>query len=280
MTDPRTWLAVLLSLAWSIQVHAAPQRVMSLSMCTDGLLLELLPKERIVSLSFYAEQPDNLAVWPQAKGIPTNSGTVEEVLAARPDLVLAGTYTTPAARRILKSGHFALLEVPPADDFQAIRDVTRQVGHVLERDAEAEALIERMDATLRRLDETRPSKDVRVAAWGEGGSIPGKGTLFDAVLRAAGGVNIADAGEHLSPYTSFGLEQLLTARPDVIAYSSSTTETPGRNTELALHPVVLKYFKGRRITYLSSLYACGTVESANAAVALRSDLQRAAGAGS
>src|SRR3984957_10984301 len=105
-----------------------PQHVMSLSMCTDDLLLELLPPQRIASVTYYSRDPSNSYQWPQAAKVPVNWGTVEEVLAEKPDLVLAGTYTTPATRSLLKKMHLPLLEVPPAADFNEIRAVTRQVG--------------------------------------------------------------------------------------------------------------------------------------------------------
>jgi iron complex transport system substrate-binding protein len=254
-----------------------PQRVMSLSMCTDALLLELLPPERIASLSFYAHQSPSLSVWPQAARIPVNYGTAEEVLALKPDMVLTGTYTTPAARRILRSGGFAILEVPPADDFVAIRRVTRLVAHALARDPVAVELLARMDATLGLLADSRPAHPIRVVAWGEGGSIPGRGTLFDAILQAAGGINIAHGKDPAAAYAAFDLEQLLRAEPDVIAYSSGTLDTPGLNTDLAVHPVLLRHFAGRRITYPAALYACGTPASARAAETLRAALLSAVG---
>jgi iron complex transport system substrate-binding protein len=274
----KTWVAALACcVSLALTVHAAmaaePQRVMSLSMCTDDLLLELLPPERIASLTYYVRERSNAELWPQAAAVPINYGTTEEILAAKPDLVLAGTYTTPATRRILMELHFALLEVPPATNFEEIRAMTRDVARVLGREQAAAALITKMDATLRELESGQPSSRIRVAAWGEAGAVPGKGTLFDTILTAAGGVNIA-AGDR-GPYTSFDVEQLLLARPDVIAYSSSTTDTPGLNTDLALHPLILKMYAGRRITYPSALSSCGLVESANAAVALRASLQKA-----
>src|SRR5277367_5620286 len=195
---------------------AGPQRVMSLSMCTDDLLLDLLPPERITSVTYYARDPSISYVWPQAAKVAINSGTVEEVLAAKPDLVLAGIYTTPATRSLLKKMHMPLLEVAPAVDFDQIRAVTRNVAHALKRDAAGEALIARMDSTLQELAATKPAQLIRVAAWGEGGSVPGKGTLFDAILRAAGGINVAASADG-GPYLSFGMEQLIIARPDVIA---------------------------------------------------------------
>ncbi len=246
---------------------------MSLSLCTDELLLELLPPERIASLTYYSREPGNLRIWPQAARVPVNWGGAEEILAAKPDLVLAGTYTTPGARALLERLNFPLLEIPPANDFEQIRQTTRWVARALAREAEGEALITRMDATLHQLRDSAPTVVIRVVAWGEGGSVPGRGTLFDAILRAAGGVNIAANSE--AAYTSFDLEQLILARPDVIAYSSQTLETPGIGTDQAQHPLLQALFRGRRITYPGALYSCGVVESADAAVALRAGLLKA-----
>jgi iron complex transport system substrate-binding protein len=275
-------LALALALAMARPVPAessGPQHVMSLSMCTDDLLLELLPPERIASVTYYARQPSISYLWPQAAKVAINSGTVEEVLAEKPDLVLAGTYTTPATRALLKKLRMPLFEVAPAADFDEIRAVTRGVAHVLKRDAVGEALIAKMDSTLHELDATKPAQIIRVAAWGEGGSIPGKGTLFDAILRAAGGTNIAASGDG-GPWLSFGMEQLILAHPDVIAYASNTTDTPGLNTDMAQHPLILKLYSKRRVTYPSALYSCGVVESADAAVALRAKLLQAMRGGS
>ena len=255
-----------------------PQHVMSLSMCTDDLLLELLPPQRIASVTYYSRDPSNSYQWPQAAKVPVNWGTVEEVLAEKPDLVLAGTYTTPAARSLLKKMHLPLLEVPPAADFNEIRAVTRQVAHALGRDEVGEALIAKMDSTLHELANSRPPRSIRVAAWGEGGAIPGRGTMFDSILRAAGGINIAASLD--SAYTSFDVEQLLMAHPDILAYAGHITDTPGRNTDLALHPVILKLYARRRVTYPGALYSCGVVESADAAVALRASLLQAMRGGS
>jgi iron complex transport system substrate-binding protein len=251
---------------------SAPRHVMSLSMCTDDLLLELLPPERIASITYYSRDPSISQQWPRAAKVRINWGTAEEVLAEKPDLVLAGTYTTPATRSLLKKLGWPLLEVPPAADFEEIRVVTRQVARALKEEAAGEALIAKMDSTLRELAASKPAQNMRVAAWGEGGSIPGKGTLFDAILTAAGGVNIAATLG--GAYTAFDVEQLIAAHPDILAYAGNITETPGLNTELAQHPVIRKLYSGRSVTYPSALYNCGVVESADAAVALRASLLR------
>jgi iron complex transport system substrate-binding protein len=258
--------------------ESVPKHVMSLSMCTDDLLLELLPPERIASVTYYSRDPSISSFWPQAAKVAVNFGTIEEVLAQKPDLVLAGTYTTPGARMLLKKLHMPLLEVAPAADFDEIRATTRLVAGALGREALGEALLAKMDLTLLELEATKPPRSLRVAAWGEGGSIPGKGTLFDSILLAAGAVNVANSEG--GAYESFGIEQLLFARPDILAFARNITDTPGLNTELAQHPLILKLYSGRTVTYPGALYSCGVPESADAAVALRASLLKAMRGGS
>ncbi len=246
---------------------------MSLSMCTDALVLDLLPLNRIASVTFLSRDPSNSFLWPQAAKVYINYGNAEEVFAEKPDLVLAGTYTTPATRMLIKKVGISMLEIPAANNFAEIRATTRSVAHALGEDALGEALIAKMDATLRELEATKPQRIIRVAGWNGGGSVPGRGTLFDAILTAAGGVNVASSDGESDG--SFDLEQLLRARPDVLAYGSDTSSTPSLHTDEALHPIVLKLYAGRRITYPSALYSCGVVESADAAVALRASLLKA-----
>ena len=265
-------VAILSALVLPLSVAAAPtgpRHVMSLSVCTDDLLLDLLPPERIASVTYLSRDPSNSYLWPQAAKVGINYGYAEEVLAEKPDLVLAGTYTTPATRMLIKRLGMPMLEVPPANNFDEIRVQTRTVAHALGQDAVAERLIARMDTTLKQLESTKPSRIIRVAGWSGGASVPGKGTLFDAILRAAGGVNIAsDEGESNA---AFDIEQLLRARPDILAYGEDSV-SPSLRTDEAQHPIILELYSRRRITYPNALYSCGVVESAEAAVALRASL--------
>jgi iron complex transport system substrate-binding protein len=254
----------------SAATNSVPRHVMSLSVCTDALLLELLPLDRIASVTFLSREPSNSFLWPQAAKVPINYGNAEEVYAEKPDFVLAGTYTTPAARMLVKKVGIPMLEVPAANNFDEIRSTTRKVAHALGQDEAGEKLIAKMDGTLQGLASTKPQRAIRVAGWNGDGSVPGRGTLFDAILTAAGGVNIAATeGEGDG---SFDLEQLLQAHPDVLAYGSDGSSTPSLHTDRALHPLILELYAGRRISYPSALYSCGVVESADAAVALRAGL--------
>ncbi|HEY4264187.1 MAG TPA: ABC transporter substrate-binding protein [Micropepsaceae bacterium] len=248
-----------------------PQRVMSLNLCTDQLVLQLLPPERISSVTYISRIPGYSFLTAQARAVPVNDATAEEVLRDHPDLVIAGSTSTTPIRALLRKTGIPLLEVPAADNFEEIRNVTRLVAHAVGEDAAGETLIAHMDRTLGALAASAPTKIV-VAGWNGAGDVPAKGTLFDAILTAAGGVNVvAGINAHIvyGQYTGFDLEQLVAMRPDLLAYGRSRAGALDLANQTLQHRIVRKLYAGRQITYPETLYNCGLPQSADAARDLR-----------
>src|ERR1700761_4534288 len=69
-------------------------RIMSLKICTDELLMDLVPPSRLASVTFLSREKAALKIWPQAAQIPVNHNSAEEVLVTRPDLILTDSFTT------------------------------------------------------------------------------------------------------------------------------------------------------------------------------------------
>jgi len=263
------WLHFALAIASPAYAgEAKPQRVMSLNLCADQLVLMLVAPSRIASVSFLSRASEKPLLTAEAAGVRVNYGTLEEVLAQKPDLVIAGIASTPTTREFLKRGAIPLVEVPVATNFDEIRKTTRLVGRAVGEEAKADALIRELDATLAELQSARLSRRIIVADWGGGGEVSGKGTLFDAILTAAGGVNLADSMRD-QKFGSFDFEQLLALNPDIIAFGDGSTEKPGLRHEQIQHRIVQSVYRNRQITYPESLYACGLPQSAEAAKALR-----------
>jgi iron complex transport system substrate-binding protein len=257
------WMLLLAAHATAVP----PQRVMSINLCSDQLLLNLLPPERITSVTYLSREPYESYLSAAAWQVGVNYGLAEEVVRDHPDLVLAGLYTTPDTRHLLKSVGMAVMELPPANNFAEIREQTRQVAHAVGADEQAERLIRRMDATLAQLAATAPKQPITVVGWEGGGAVPGRGTLNDAIFTAAGAVNIGAAPGLRS--VRFDAEQLLMSHPDLLAFGDATIATPAlRNAPLAL-PVVRRLYAGRQIVYPELLYDCGLPQSADAAVQIR-----------
>jgi iron complex transport system substrate-binding protein len=253
----------------TLAAEAAPQRVMSLNLCADQLLLALLPPQRIVSLTWLSSTEGDPQWLPVVRKLPANHGSAEEVLAARPDLVIAGAFTTSATRQLLQRTATPLLQLQPAQDWDDIRRVTREVAAAVGEVARGEQLLAQMDATLAQLAATQPAQPLRVIGWSGGSDVPGRDTLFDAILTAAGAVNVGAAAQGRS---DFDLEQLLQLRPEVLMRGAAYASTPSVRNEVAAHRVVRKLYAGKQLTYPEAVYGCGVPRAAALALQLRGQL--------
>ena len=263
---------VLLAAASACLIGAAPaqkpMRIVSMNQCTDLLLLQLVPKARIASISFLTRD----GIWAVQPGIdagvPINHGAVEDLIATKPDLIIVGRYGAPAVRQFSERLNAPVLIVDEAQSFEEIRAVTRKVAAAVGEPARGEALLAQMDTTLSELARTRPARPISVAAWSGGDYVSGKGTLTNAIIEAAGAVNIAAKLPDARTNT-FGIEELLAARPDALLYAAGQPSLRNAQTQSR---IVRDVFRGRMLSYPSPLYSCGLPQSAEAAKQLRAQL--------
>jgi iron complex transport system substrate-binding protein len=232
---------------------------MSLKVCTDELLLDLVPPQRIASVTFLSREKASLAWWPQGARVPVNHNTAEEILATQPDLILTDSFTAPGLKDMLAKSGARVVEVPPAQTWDQIRAVTRQVAKAVGEEARGEALVAKMNTTLRDVDTHRPRRPLTVAEWGGGGYVPGTGGLFDTLLTTAGARNVERGS-----FAYYDVETLLAKKPDALVYGDAYAGTTSLRADQDLHPALLARYAGRRIPY-PALYGCGVPESAEVA---------------
>jgi iron complex transport system substrate-binding protein len=275
MTRAALALAIVAAAAAaSADVAARPLRVMSINTCGDQLLLALLPPDQITSVTWLSRDPSSSIMARAAAKVPVNHGAAEEVLRDRPDLVIAGAFSTPATRQLIKKVGIPLIELTPASNFDDVRGQTRQVAAAVGARAQGEVLIARMDAILRRLAaEAAPS--LRVAAWDGGGFGAEPGSMYDAILRTAGARNVA-AELTGSASQAPGVEMLLATAPALLVEGQPGLEPPGLRANVFNHPLVRRYWRDRIVTLPAFYYACGTPFSAAGAWELRANLKSAA----
>jgi iron complex transport system substrate-binding protein len=263
----RGFAAAVLLLLPGQAVAAPPQRIMSLKVCTDELLLDLVPPSRIASVTFLSREKAGLKFWPQAANIPINHGTAEEILTTHPDLILTDPFMAPSLRPLLAKTGAKVVEVPPAENFDQIRDVTRMVAKAVGEETRGEELIARMDADLAVLKAHRPQKPLTVAGWGTGGYVPGTGGLFNVMLTAAGARNVERGAFDFF----YDVESLIAKSPDALVYGDTYSGMATLRSDQDQHPALLKRYAGKRVTY-TALYGCGVPESARIARELQDAL--------
>ena len=108
--------------------------IVSLNPCADAVLVEVAEPGQILALSHYSRDPRASSMdLATARRLPVTGGTVEEVLALRPDVVIAGTFLPPATRSAfdrlgIRVVSFAIEHDVPQSLAQ-LRGLARLVGH-------------------------------------------------------------------------------------------------------------------------------------------------------
>ena len=247
-------------------------RVASLNVCSDQLVLMLADREEIASLSYYAADPSFSHFAERARGIATNRGQAEELLAAEPTLVVGGTFSNPATQELLARLGIPVLPLEVPADFAAIRAQVLSVARALGHPDRGEALVEEMDRRLDALERGRRERVPLAAVYQENGITPAKGTLIDAVIAAAGLENL---GRRLGlfGYSALSLEDLALARPALLIHSIEAQDAPSLARQVLSHPALEAVARDAvRIVVPASLWVCPgpyTVEAAELLAAAR-----------
>lgn len=271
------WLAAGLLACLALSVLAPPvaaqmpRRVVSMNLCTDQLAMQLAGPGQLVSVSYMARDPAASAMTAEAAALPINHGLAEEIVLLRPDLVLAGSWTTPATVALLRRTGVPVAVFPPETDLAGIRANIARMGRVLDRQPQADAMLAGFDAELARLappPDPPPDRRPTAALYATGGYTSGSDSLAGQIVTLAGYGNIAD-GLGLTQGGILSLEELLLAQPDLVILGR---RYPGqaRAQELLDHPALRALLRDRATATISDPdWVCGTPRILRAAESLR-----------
>ncbi|MGH8477974.1 MAG: ABC transporter substrate-binding protein [Methylococcales bacterium] len=270
---------LLLALFMASARAVVPQRVVSINLCTDQLLVLLAQRDRIQSLSYLAANPEVSPVAELAAGIVENYGSAEEVLNFNPDLVLASVFGAHSTNAILKRLGIRLVEIPVARNIQEIRESIRTVAAAIGSPASGEALLKKFDRDLQaaslsparvsahpsdRFDlegsPLRAARNAVAALFRENNVVYGSGTISGVFVKAAGMDNLADKLDH-SAFSYMPLEILIEQKPDVIVQAQGTLRAArGILAYESLHHPAMQNLleKSRLVRIPDSLWSCGS----------------------
>jgi len=249
-------------------VAQRPRRIVSLNLCADQLLVALADRDQIAALNRFVRDPDMSAVAARAGGYPVSRGSLEDVLALDPDLVVAAPYWRGMATTGLRGREIRTLELPSAESYAAIVAQVRQVAAAVGHPERGEAMVRRMDAILAALP--RPGHAGVAAYYQRRGFLTGKGTLVDELMARAGLTNLATKlGKPALGRLS--VEEMVAAHPDYLIVDSGSARIDDLGTEMLNHPALADI---PRISLPDSWTVCGGPTYALAAQSLTRQLAR------
>lgn len=188
--------------------------IVSLNPCTDAILAEVADPEQILAVSHYSHDPRATSMpLAEARRFHATGGTVEEILALDPDIVVGSSFMAPATRSALDRLGLRVEAVGIAATVEESADQVRRLAALAGHPARGEALVGRIAAALSAAQGKGPA--ISAILWQPDGIVPGDQALVSELMVRAGFVNhTAVRGMGQADYLS--LERLLADPPRVL----------------------------------------------------------------
>lgn len=237
----------------------APQRVISINLCTDELVLTLADRNQLLSVSHLVQDPELSWFAAQARNIPANYGRAEEIVTLQPDLVVAGNFTAPATIALLKKLGIHVLQFAMPRTIEEVEAQITVMARALGQIGRGAAVVADMQHRLASL----PSLPLRgtpptVALYQPNGLGAAEGTLVHDVMTTAGMRNLAGM-RSLADYAQLPMEVLLLDQPDLLVMIKDDSSAPSLAQELLRHPALKKAFSASRTVMMPpQAWSCGS----------------------
>ncbi len=236
-----------------IAVAQAPQRVVSLNMCTDQLVLALADPAQIVGLSRFAGDRRLSHAADQSAAYPHLPAAAEAVISLEPDLIVTGRFTNRATKDMLTRLGYRVEEVPFVRSVDEARAAIALVGELLGQAEKADALIASIDEALERATSSSSLSALIIQRRGYAtGTASLTGDLLDQL-----GIELASE-ELVGARGGFAdLETIIRSEPDLLITANLDPQTQDQGTALLAHPALAQRFDdARRMALPERLTLC------------------------
>ncbi len=249
------WLVATLLMAGLLAGCAQPlpreavdgPTIVSLNPCSDAILAEVTAPGQLLAISHYSHDPRATSMpLEQARLYSSTGGTVEEVLALDPDIVVASSFLPPAT-----AAAFARLGIrvetlgiatSVADSQHQVRQLAALAGH----EDKGEDLAGRIAAAWNSAAFSGPPIDTLL--WQDGGIVPGPDSLIAQMLEHSG-FALHSAARGLGQGAYLPLERVLADPPELVLASS--------DERLLSHPALGRVPGLRHEQFDPALLYCG-----------------------
>ncbi len=240
-------LFFLLGLFWtSMEVHSAPQRIVSINLCTDQFLIAVARPEQILALSPFARDREMSHFSEVAQRFPLIRDDAESVIKMNPDLVLASVFSKASTLKIIRKQGIKVVTLKYPGSLKEISEQLAFVGAVTgNRDKGLAAqkhftdVMVQTKGLLKQLDKT-------ALYYQRGGYISGKFSLVGMLLQHTGLKNHAEQ-YGVSSYGSLSLEQLLFDPPDILLMAKQYKESGDQGHQLLRHPAFKQIIQKKNV---------------------------------
>jgi iron complex transport system substrate-binding protein len=215
-------LSVTDDLGNALTIPKKPQRIVSLTLPTDEILLALVPASSIIGVTTFSEDTSVSNVASQAAAIPNKlTLNVETILSLSPDLVFVADWSKTESVMQLRDAGLAVYLYKSPSTVKEIESRILRIGQVVGEEGKAKALVDgmekRLSAVARKLASIPQDMRPSVMDYNTWGTSMGAGSSWDEIVRLAG---LRNAVSGLAPdswgQVPISREKLLQIDPDIL----------------------------------------------------------------
>ncbi|WP_370426740.1 hemin ABC transporter substrate-binding protein [Pantoea vagans] len=221
-----------LSLLWLLLTlpSLAAERVVSIGGDVTRIIYALDAQSQLVARDSTSLRPAQAARLPDVGYM--RQLNAEGILALKPTLVLASAHAKPSLvlQQIARAG-VRVVTVSGDNSLQAIPQKIITVGQALQRESEAQALVQQITQQIRQLpQQSLPVKVLYIMAnSGMKTMAAGNQTAADGAIRSAGLENAMGSVPH---YQALSQEGVIAAAPDLVMIGEDGLKTLGGEAQL------------------------------------------------
>lgn len=193
-----------------------PGGIVSNNPCIDAVLEQIAAPGQISAVSIYSHDARSAsASLPWARQFPAAGISAEELIAARPRLLLTGNLAHGGTNAALRHAGIRLHGFGVPATIAESRAQVMAIARIIGRTEQGKILAAKIDAAAAPAATAASAHKKSAIIWQSGGFVPGRGTLQDEYLARAGFMN-ASALYGLDQWGILPLETLIRNPPDVI----------------------------------------------------------------
>lgn len=197
-----------------------PQRIVSYSISTDEILLDMLPADRIIAVTHFADDPMISNVSDKCKLVPyrVNSTSAETIMSWNPDLIIVPDFVKPDIIQTLRDLNMQVYVYETPHTIEEVKKAINNIAFLTGDSNAALPLIDGMDKKLKsveeKLENLNISEQKRVAFMRDDGVYYSDKTSFRDVCQHA---KVYDVTKDIQ-YSGSGhlnQEEIVRLNPDV-----------------------------------------------------------------
>ena len=204
-----------------VKIPHKPKRIVTLSIYTDQIALGLVHTDRMAAVNKYLDDPKESTIVEKAKKVKTKvtHPTTEQMVAWRPDLVIATEWTAPEAIAAYSDFGIPVIVCNRGNGYEQVKDCVRLIAAAVDEKEKGEKILAKMEDELKKnkakVDKIPTEKRKRVLLLSVMTDFGGAGSSFDDMCKHAGVINtMAEVG--LKNGQILTKEMIIKCNPDII----------------------------------------------------------------